>query len=196
MSFGAARLATEKAVFRPALLLSTLPGISEMRMGTLTYKEQLLHPNWQRKRQDILTRDNYSCTYCGDKETTLHVHHKRYIKGRMVWDYENDDLDTLCAVCHKQQHSDREFLDEMLAGVNVDIGQVIGLVAGFLDGDCSLDIELANKAMKISGSTYDLGILACIASRAEWPQMAKAAREFSKTFTPQQRNAIERWEEK
>lgn len=32
MSFGAARLATEKAVFRPALLPSILPGITEMQM--------------------------------------------------------------------------------------------------------------------------------------------------------------------
>lgn len=32
MRFGAARLATEKADFRPALLLSTLPGITEMQM--------------------------------------------------------------------------------------------------------------------------------------------------------------------
>lgn len=34
----------------------------------------------------------------------LQVHHKKYIKGRMPWDYENEDLITLCKNCHKTIH--------------------------------------------------------------------------------------------
>ena len=50
MNLGAARVAPEKAVFRPALPMSFVPGITEIQMATMTYKEQLQHPNWQRKR--------------------------------------------------------------------------------------------------------------------------------------------------
>lgn len=41
MSFCAARVAPEKAVFRPALPMHSLPGITEMQMEKKTYLEQL-----------------------------------------------------------------------------------------------------------------------------------------------------------
>ena len=34
----------------------------------------------------------------------LQVHHKRYINGRENWDYENEDLITLCKKCHFNFH--------------------------------------------------------------------------------------------
>lgn len=66
----------------------------------MTYQEKLLNPKWQRKRQDILTRDNYTCCLCSDTETTLHVHHKDYIYGNEPWEYEDDNFQTLCKHCH------------------------------------------------------------------------------------------------
>lgn len=57
MSFGAARLATEKAVFRPALLLSTLPGISEMQMRRKALSKKT--------RFEVFKRDGFKCMYCG-----------------------------------------------------------------------------------------------------------------------------------
>lgn len=68
-------------------------------MGIL-YSDQLLDPRWQKKRLDILNRDNFTCRKCLSKDKTLHVHHTEYIKGRMAWDYENYYLKTLCADCH------------------------------------------------------------------------------------------------
>lgn len=65
-----------------------------------SYSEKLLSPHWQRKRQDILTRDNYTCCHCGDKETTLHVHHKTYISGRQPWEYDDSNFIVLCKYCH------------------------------------------------------------------------------------------------
>lgn len=66
----------------------------------MTYKEQLKSPFWQKKRLDILNRDKFTCQLCGDNSTTLHVHHKQYIKGREVWDYEDENFVTYCANCH------------------------------------------------------------------------------------------------
>lgn len=53
-------------------------------MEKMTYRQQLLHPNWQRKRLEMLSSAEYRCCNCGDGQTTLHVHHKHYVKGRMA----------------------------------------------------------------------------------------------------------------
>ncbi len=34
----------------------------------------------------------------------LQIHHKKYIEGRMSWEYEDDDLVTLCKQCHTSLH--------------------------------------------------------------------------------------------
>lgn len=49
-----------------------------------------------------MKRDKWMCKKCGDDETTLNVHHKRYINGNDPWEYENNDLITLCEHCHSQ----------------------------------------------------------------------------------------------
>lgn len=69
-----------------------------------TYSEKLKDPRWQRKRLEILQRDNFCCQSCNDAEKTLHVHHVFYQKGRDPWDYSNCDLITLCDDCHETWH--------------------------------------------------------------------------------------------
>jgi hypothetical protein len=66
-----------------------------------SYPEKLRDPRWQKKRLEILNRDEFTCQECLDKGTTLHIHHKSYIKGRDPWDYEDFNLITLCEVCHE-----------------------------------------------------------------------------------------------
>jgi len=65
-----------------------------------TYSELLQHPKWQRKRLKIFSRDNWTCRTCGDTETTLHCHHKKYTYGNTPWEYPDEDLITLCKTCH------------------------------------------------------------------------------------------------
>lgn len=68
-----------------------------------TYSERLRHPKWQRRRLEILQRDNFTCQLCGDTETTLNIHHKEYHKGE-IWEYEDDELITYCDHCHLLVH--------------------------------------------------------------------------------------------
>jgi hypothetical protein len=68
------------------------------------YSKLLLSPQWQRKRLEIMQRDNFTCVRCGDSKTTLNVHHIRYVRGRKPWEYEPKHLETLCAPCHKNEH--------------------------------------------------------------------------------------------
>lgn len=45
--------------------------------------------------------------YIQKEALTLSVHHKRYMIGNYAWEYEDDDLVTLCQSCHSKVH---EFL--------------------------------------------------------------------------------------
>ena len=63
-----------------------------------TYAEKLKNPKWQKKRLEVLSRDNFTCKFCGDTETTLHVHHKKYTGE--PHDAPLKDLETLCEDCH------------------------------------------------------------------------------------------------
>lgn len=71
-------------------------------MKKLTYSDKLKDPRWQKKRLEILGRDNFSCQSCLDDKSTLHVHHKVYMDGD-PWDIPNEYLITLCEDCHQRE---------------------------------------------------------------------------------------------
>ena len=68
------------------------------------YAELLRSPLWQKKRLEIMQRDNFTCCKCGCTYKELQVHHIKYIKGRKPWEYDNEDLVTLCSDCHNEEH--------------------------------------------------------------------------------------------
>lgn len=74
-----------------------------MRENKNEYLEQYKNPKWQKLRLKILERDNWACQKCGDDESQLQVHHRRYIYGKKVWKYKEFDLITLCSDCHKEE---------------------------------------------------------------------------------------------
>lgn len=67
------------------------------------YSTLLKDPRWQKKRLKILERDYFACLACGDGESTLHVHHCYYEKGKKPWEYEDSSLLTLCEECHETE---------------------------------------------------------------------------------------------
>lgn len=77
----------------------------------MTYSEKLQHPLWQRKRLEILNRDNFTCQWCGDNETTLHIHHNYYSYDKQPWEYPNESLKSLCKHCHLIAESLKEYLE-------------------------------------------------------------------------------------
>jgi 5-methylcytosine-specific restriction endonuclease McrA len=70
-------------------------------MAQKSYYQKLLDPRWQKKRLEILSRDDFQCQQCGDSKATLHVHHGYYERGLDPWEYDDDTLHTLCETCHK-----------------------------------------------------------------------------------------------
>jgi 5-methylcytosine-specific restriction endonuclease McrA len=101
----------------------------------LTYAEKLQHPNWQKKRLEILGRDFFECKMCLNKNETLSVHHRHYIPGREPWDYPGELLVTLCNTCHKKEEAAATNAQEVLNSLhfwgyfNTDILKVLnGLI--------------------------------------------------------------------
>jgi hypothetical protein len=67
-----------------------------------TYAEKLKDPRWQRRRLEVMERDQFTCQECGSATKTLTVHHRHYVYGCEPWEYEDDVLVTLCEGCHDE----------------------------------------------------------------------------------------------
>lgn len=62
---------------------------------------------WKLFRDEILELDGSSCCKCGRgsfDEVVLQVHHKKYIRGLMPWEYSYNDCETICKGCHAEIH--------------------------------------------------------------------------------------------
>ncbi len=49
----------------------------------------------------------------------LQVHHKRYIESRKFWDYDDEDLITLCKDCHRNYHVNNQIYRYDISGTNI-----------------------------------------------------------------------------
>ncbi len=74
-------------------------------MKKLSFEEQIKDPSWQRKRLEILKRDEWMCQICFSDENQLQVHHKRYKKNTHYWDYDDSNFISLCCDCHSRVSS-------------------------------------------------------------------------------------------
>lgn len=132
-------------------------------MAKLTYKEQLLHPNWQRKRLEMLESAKWTCSSCQASDKTLHVHHRMYMKGKMAWEYDNSLLAVLCEDCHQSEHDSEEMLKIITSGsaFHTPPARVAaGLLAGYMYGADALHEEYASFARDVIPVYFILGALA------------------------------------
>jgi hypothetical protein len=81
----------------------------------MTYADLLKDPRWQRRRLEVLERAGWACEQCSATTRTLHVHHVRYVRGRMPWAYGDDELQCLCEHCHARQHPEKGGLTPLSA---------------------------------------------------------------------------------
>lgn len=145
MIFHTARLATEKTDFRPVLPLCSRRAYRKCNMAKATYYEQLRDPRWQKRRLEIMQRDEFTCRMCMDTKTTLNVHHKHYHKGRSPWDYGDEELVTLCESCHEGIDDFEKARKEIFAKLNMDgpysIHEALALIAGWAHNMCGYDLS-------------------------------------------------------
>lgn len=58
---------------------------------------------WERNRLRALERDGHRCVRCGSARR-LHVHHRKPWNDRQKHPHALDNLETLCASCHRRSH--------------------------------------------------------------------------------------------
>lgn len=108
-----------------------------------TYSEKLRSPLWQRKKAEILQRDNFTCVICGSRDKSLQVHHIVYAK-RDPWDYPDHMLQTLCCDCHEFRH---ERDNAIVSAIRIALSKVpnerLTKVAQRLCAEAMLEIEVA-----------------------------------------------------
>lgn len=74
----------------------------QRRRRRAAYVAYLRSPQWQVVRLQVLRRDGWRCTRCGDTQSleVHHLHYENFKHERLA------DLVTVCHSCHKQ--ADRE----------------------------------------------------------------------------------------
>lgn len=89
----------------------------------MTYAEKLKDPRWQRKRLEVMQRDDFKCRDCGTPDQQLTVHHCHYERGE-PWKTNASFLLTLCGDCHKtrQIHEDelKRAIGSLIASSQID----------------------------------------------------------------------------
>lgn len=89
-------------------------------MKNNNYSEKLKNPKWQKKRLEVLNLRGFKCELCSCETKELHVHHRFYLKGREVWEYDNDVFQVLCCDCHTKEHENKNAVTEKIIEVIPD----------------------------------------------------------------------------
>ena len=90
-----------------------------------SYNSKLRDARWQRKRLEIMQRDEWMCRSCyaGGDGVTLNVHHTYYEQGKAPWEYPDESLITYCEQCH----------EDVTKAINLIKRSAASLDADFLD---------------------------------------------------------------
>lgn len=108
----------------------------------MTYSEKLKDPRWQKKRLEVLARDEWKCRDCRSDKKTLHVHHHRYKSDANPWEYSNLDLGTFCDDCHEKRHRHLKHLKRAVQCFtsNLTAEQIERLHKGMMHKGAALDM--------------------------------------------------------
>jgi hypothetical protein len=103
-----------------------------------SYSEKLKDPRWQKKRLEILNRDDWTCQICGAKDRPLHAHHPQYNSEiNNPWEYDNQQIITLCESCHSIEHEClhgvKEYLLISIVNAGFNTSEKIGMLSDMID---------------------------------------------------------------
>ena len=160
-----------------------------------TYSELLRSPLWQKKRLEIMQRDNYICQHCGCEGRELQVHHKVYHKGAKPWEYDDSELITLCDQCHEAETDAKNTHYETFKEI-CNIAREIGLSEQFIGYAFSCiyglleSISIKDMDEKTAKIAFDLLLGTCNNKDAailfeSGLSLDNNALEFLKTYWPQ-----------
>jgi hypothetical protein len=149
----------------------------------MEYSQKLKDPRWQKKRLEIMQRDEFMCQRYYDSESTLNIHHFKYIKGKEPWDYDNNDLITLCEMCHRDESESRKYAETQLLEILKDkhfySDHIVDLNFGLYYMDTLCCPELTMKALSWAMTNHE-----------ELEIIENKYIEFTKLNTPRNANEI------
>jgi len=135
------------------------PSTTYRRSTKKNYALKLKDPGWQKRRLEILGRDEWTCQKYYGSEHTLHVHHRWYENGKAPWDAPDEALVALCEMCHKEETKRRR---------GVEAGFVLALRRHFL----SDEVEAIAKALSNMAEFHIPSVMAgCIIWALKNPQV-------------------------
>lgn len=114
---------------------------------------QYKDPRWQKKRLKIMERDEFACVSCNSKDNTLNVHHNvPYRKNTKPWEYEDDELVTLCEECHREITEIVDYcrLIVMSRCYCVDSANEMKTIMEEIDGMNPYQLEAVHQIIKIA----------------------------------------------
>ena len=104
-----------------------------------TYANQLKDPRWQRKRLEVMERDNWQCRDTGVADESLQVHHCWYAKGG-PWETPSEYLLTLTEGAHRKRQ-------ELESRAKKALGMIMARTGGKVS-----DLELLVESMECASS--------------------------------------------
>lgn len=78
-------------------------GAANTEPGGLFFMSKTADPKWQRRRLQVMERDNWTCQRCGNTSEQLEVHHLVYVHKAKYHEYLDHELITLCRECHQYE---------------------------------------------------------------------------------------------
>lgn len=128
-----------------------------------SFFDQYKTPQWQKRRLERLEASGWVCEACDADEQQLHVHHKRYVAGRKVWEYADNELSVLCESCHARHHEKADRLKKLLAQLDsaqIDMAlgymeAMVGTSLYFESCDATTDVSIRVESAEEAGGAAD-----------------------------------------
>lgn len=76
----------------------------ERRKRKEYYNRLLEDKRWKEFRLKVMSERGNKCECCGGTDV-LQIHHTFYIRGKMPWEYDINDMRVLCKKCHQRIHN-------------------------------------------------------------------------------------------
>jgi len=73
-----------------------------MLVDKASHPELLNHPEWHKKKLEILEKSGFRCINCRSDEKTLDVYHSYYENSLKPWEYPEKSLYCLCGECYRK----------------------------------------------------------------------------------------------
>jgi hypothetical protein len=121
-----------------------------------TYYELLKHPLWQRKRLEVLQREQFRCEQCEADDKMLHVHHTYYERGLKPWEYPTESLRALCADCHRKAQDWMTLLHREIGRLDqLSIERLVGYAMALQSGEFPSRVIELGSSMHVSQGVGD-----------------------------------------